>query len=232
MIQGEGGCIAASAEWLRAVRDITRELGILLIIDEVQTGLGRTGNLFAIEHSGITPDILVLSKAIGGGYPISVIVYAEHLDTWGPGMHAGTFRGNQMAMVAGAATMRHIKEHDLAGNASRRGEQLQSGLEDIARQFPFIGDVRGRGLMLGVEIVKPASGSRPGVGDGTRARAIKLECFDNGMIIETGGRNSAVLRFLPPLNITESEVGMVLDRFEQSLKSSSAARVSSVSAVG
>lgn len=232
VIQGEGGCIAASAEWLRAVREITRELVILLIIDEVQTGLGRTGNLFAIEHSGITPDILVLSKAIGGGYPISVIVYAEHLDTWGPGMHAGTFRGNQVAMVAGAATMRHIKEHDLVGNATRRGEQLHSGLEDIARQFPFIGDVRGRGLMLGVEIVKPASGSRPGAGDGARARAIKLECFKNGVIIETGGRNSAVLRFLPPLNITESEVGMVLDRFEQSLKSSSAARVSSVSAVG
>ncbi|MEX5566401.1 diaminobutyrate--2-oxoglutarate transaminase family protein [Pseudomonas syringae] len=198
VIQGEGGCIAASAEWLRAVREITREFGVLLIVDEVQTGLGRTGNLFAIEHSGITPDILVLSKAIGGGYPISVIVYAEHLDTWGPGMHAGTFRGNQMAMVAGAATMRHIKEHDLAGNASRRGEQLHSGLEDIARQFPFIGDVRGRGLMLGVEIVKPASGSRPGPGDGARARAIKLECFDNGMIIETGGRHSAVVRFLPP----------------------------------
>jgi len=92
--------------------------------------------------------------------------------------------------------------------------------------------VRGRGLMLGVEIVKPGSGSRPGLGDGARARAIKLECFDNGMMIETGGRHSAVLRFLPPLNITESEVGQVLDRFEQALKSSSAARVTSVSAVG
>ncbi|NWA25193.1 diaminobutyrate--2-oxoglutarate transaminase family protein [Pseudomonas gingeri] len=232
VVQGEGGCIAASAEWLRALREITREQGILLIIDEVQTGLGRTGSLFAIEHSGITPDILVLSKAIGGGYPMSVIIYAEHLDTWGPGMHAGTFRGNQVAMVAGAATMRYIKEHDLVGNAARRGEQLQSGLEDIARHFPFIGDVRGRGLMLGVEIVKPGSASRPGLGDGARARAIKLECFDNGMMIETGGRHSAVLRFLPPLNITESEVGTVLDRFEQALKSSSAARVSSVSAVG
>ncbi|MBV6749465.1 diaminobutyrate--2-oxoglutarate transaminase family protein [Pseudomonas chlororaphis] len=232
VVQGEGGCIAASAEWLRALREITREQGILLIIDEVQTGLGRTGSLFAIEHSGITPDILVLSKAIGGGYPMSVIVYAEHLDTWGPGMHAGTFRGNQVAMVAGATTIRYIKEHDLVGNAARRGEQLQSGLEDIARHFPFIGDVRGRGLMLGVEIVKPGSGSRPGLGDGARARAIKLECFDNGMMIETGGRHSAVLRFLPPLNITESEVGQVLDRFEQALKSSSAARVTSVSAVG
>ncbi|XVN15502.1 aminotransferase class III-fold pyridoxal phosphate-dependent enzyme [Pseudomonas corrugata] len=110
VVQGEGGCIPASANWLRALREITLEQEILLIVDEVQTGLGRTGSTFAIEHAGIVPDILVLSKAIGGGYPLAVVVYAEHLDTWGPGMHAGTFRGNQVAMVAGAATMRQIRK--------------------------------------------------------------------------------------------------------------------------
>lgn len=224
VVQGEGGCIPASANWLRALRDITQEQGILLIVDEVQTGLGRTGSTFAIELAGIVPDILVLSKAIGGGYPLSVIVFAEHLDTWSPGMHAGTFRGNQIAMVAGAATMRHIKEANVVAHAAKMGTLLESGLQQIAQRYSFMGDVRGRGLMLGVEITKPGTHGRAGPGDGARARAIKLNCFENGLIMETGGRHGAVLRFLPPLTITESEVGMVLDRFEQAVKKSGEAR--------
>ncbi|MGR4972803.1 diaminobutyrate--2-oxoglutarate transaminase family protein [Pseudomonas sp. LARHCG127] len=218
VVQGEGGCIPASANWLRALREITLEQDILLIVDEVQTGLGRTGSTFAIEHAGIVPDILVLSKAIGGGYPLAVIVYAEHLDTWGPGMHAGTFRGNQVAMVAGAATMQQIRRDHLVAHAARMGERLESGLQDIAQRCPFIGDIRGRGLMIGVEITQPADNQRAGQADGARAHAIKLNCFDNGLMMETGGRHGAVLRFLPPLTITETEVGMVLDRFEQAVK--------------
>ncbi|MCE0460734.1 MULTISPECIES: diaminobutyrate--2-oxoglutarate transaminase family protein [Pseudomonas] len=217
VVQGEGGCIPASANWLRALREITLEQDILLIVDEVQTGLGRTGSTFAIEHAGVVPDILVLSKAIGGGYPLAVVVYAEHLDTWGPGMHAGTFRGNQVAMVAGAATMRQISRDNLVANAARMGERLQGGLREIAQRYPFIGDIRGRGLMIGVEITKPPVQQRAGQADGTLAHAIKLNCFDNGLMMETGGRHGAVLRFLPPLTITEGEVDMVLDRFDQSL---------------
>ncbi|MDU9029576.1 diaminobutyrate--2-oxoglutarate transaminase family protein [Pseudomonas mediterranea] len=217
VVQGEGGCIPASANWLRTLREITLEQDILLIVDEVQTGLGRTGNTFAIEHAGIVPDILVLSKAIGGGYPLSVIVYARHLDTWGRGMHAGTFRGNQIAMVAGAATMRQIRKDHLVANAARMGKRLESGLQQIAQRFSFIGDIRGRGLMIGVEITQPTTIQRAGQADGALAQAIKLKCFDNGLMIETGGRHGAVLRFLPPLTITEGEVDMVLDRFEQSL---------------
>ncbi|RMM49722.1 diaminobutyrate--2-oxoglutarate transaminase family protein [Pseudomonas corrugata] len=217
VVQGEGGCIPASANWLRALREITLEQEILLIVDEVQTGLGRTGSTFAIEHAGIVPDILVLSKAIGGGYPLAVVVYAEHLDTWGPGMHAGTFRGNQVAMVAGAATMRQIRKDNLVANAARMGERLENGLQDIAQRFSFIGDIRGRGLMIGVEITQPTTTQRAGQADGALAHAIKLKCFDNGLMMETGGRHGAVLRFLPPLTITEGEVDMVLDRFEQSL---------------
>ncbi|MEJ1228706.1 diaminobutyrate-2-oxoglutarate transaminase [Pseudomonas sp. NFACC09-4] len=217
VVQGEGGCIPASAQWLRALREITLEQDILLIVDEVQTGLGRTGTTFAIEHAGIVPDILVLSKAIGGGYPLAVVVYAEHLDTWGPGMHAGTFRGNQVAMVAGVATMQQIRRDNLVANAARMGELLQSGLRDIARRFACMGDIRGRGLMIGVEITRPAANQRAGQADGALAHAIKLNCFDNGLMMETGGRHGAVLRFLPPLSITEAEVGMVLDRFEQAL---------------
>lgn len=218
VVQGEGGCIPASAHWLRALREITLEQDILLIVDEVQTGLGRTGTTFAIEHAGIVPDILVLSKAIGGGYPLSVIVYADHLDTWSPGMHAGTFRGNQVAMIAGAATMRQIRQDNLVAHAAHMGKRLESGLHEIARRFQFISDIRGRGLMIGVEITKPGANQRAGQADGARARAIKLNCFDNGLMMETGGRHGAVLRFLPPLTITEAEVGMVLDRFEQAVR--------------
>ncbi|WP_419735754.1 diaminobutyrate--2-oxoglutarate transaminase family protein [Pseudomonas sp. COR18] len=218
VVQGEGGCIPASANWLRELRAITLEQEILLIIDEVQTGLGRTGTTFALEQAGIVPDILVLSKAIGGGYPLSVIVYAEHLDTWGPGTHAGTFRGNQLAMVAGAATMRHIRENRLEANASAMGQILENGLKQIAQRHDFIGDVRGRGLMLGVEITRPGVGGRAGPGDGQRAREIKLNCFENGLVIETGGRHGAVLRLLPPLNITEADIGQVLERFEQAVR--------------
>ncbi|MCF5707185.1 diaminobutyrate--2-oxoglutarate transaminase family protein [Pseudomonas syringae] len=219
VIQGEGGCIPASAAWLRELREITREQEILLIIDEVQTGLGRTGSTFALDHSGVVPDILVLSKAIGGGYPLSVIVFAEHLDTWGAGMHAGTFRGNQIAMVAGAATIRHVQSHNLAAQAAARGEILASGLRDIASRYPALVEVRGRGLMLGVEVAHPREKGRTGPGHAKLARTIKLNCFENGLMVETGGRHSAVLRFLPALTISEQEVGMVLERFESSVAS-------------
>lgn len=217
VVQGEGGCIPASANWLRELREITRREEILLIVDEVQTGLGRTGSTFAIEHAGVIPDILVLSKAIGGGYPLSVIVFAEHLDTWGAGMHAGTFRGNQIAMVAGAATIRHVQANNLAAAAQARGEALGRGLKEIAQRYPALVEVRGRGLMLGVEVAHPRQHGRTGLGNAQLARAIKLNCFENGLIIETGGRHSAVLRFLPALTISEADVGMVLERFEDAV---------------
>lgn len=218
VVQGEGGCIPASANWMRQLRELTRELGILLIVDEVQTGLGRTGSLFAIEHSGIVPDILVLSKAIGGGYPMSVIVFAEHLDTWTAGMHAGTFRGNQIAMVAGAATIDHILANGLVARAAQAGEHLREGLDSLARSYPAMAEVRGRGLMLGVEIAQPGHDGRPGPADKALAAAIKRECFAKGLLIETGGRHSSVLRLLPPLNISDEEIGQVLERFDSALE--------------
>jgi diaminobutyrate-2-oxoglutarate transaminase len=214
VVQGEGGCIPASAEWLRGLRTITQEQDVVLIVDEVQTGLGRTGHLLAIEHAGIVPDALVLSKAIGGGYPLAVLVYNKRLDTWAPGVHAGTFRGNQIAMVAGQATMQIVKREGLAEQAARSGELLKGGLLRIAADFPFLGEVRGRGLMVGIEVVRTASGARAAPADGALANAIRNRCFEEGLILETGGRHGAVLRFLPPLIISESEIGSVLDRFE------------------
>ena len=217
-VQGEGGSIPAPAAWLKALRQLTIEHDVLLIMDEVQTGLGRTGSMFAFEQADIVPDVLVLSKAIGGGYPLAVVVYDKRLDVWPPGKHAGTFRGNQIAMVAGQATMRIIRRDRLDRRARAKGKIFKDGLQKIAGHFPFIGDVRGRGLMIGVEVVNPSEDHALAPPDGVLAKAIKLNCLDSGLIIETGGRNGAVLRFLPPLITSEADIGEILNRFEQACR--------------
>ncbi|ALX16884.1 2,4-diaminobutyrate 4-aminotransferase [Burkholderia cepacia JBK9] len=217
VVQGEGGCIPASDAWLIELRELTLRHEIPLIVDEVQTGLGRTGALFAIEHSGIRPDVLVLSKAFGGGYPLSVVVYDQRLDTWPPGSHAGTFRGNQIAMVAGLSTMRIVERDGLPAHADTVGKLLVAGLERIAERFPSLGQVRGRGLMIGVEVVLPGRDGRTGPPHAALAKAIKLHCLRNGLVIETGGRHGAVLRFLPPLIVSEADIHEILNRFEQAV---------------
>ncbi len=215
-VQGEGGAIPAPDSWLRAMRRITAEQGVPLIVDEVQTGVGRTGKFWAVEHSGITPDIMVLSKAIGGSLPLAVIVYREELDGWAPGAHTGTFRGNQLAMATGAATLRYVAENGLAERAGVLGERIMAELRVLQRAERCIGDVRGRGLMIGIEIVEPdaapdALGARPAAP--AIARAIRSACLDRGLIVELGGRHDAVVRLLPPLVITDRQVESVLERF-------------------
>lgn len=220
VVQGEGGCIPVSAAWLRAVRELTREHGVPLVIDEVQTGFARTGTMFAFEHAGIVPDVLVLSKALGGGFPLAVIIYDESLDQWPRGMHTGTFRGNQIAMVAGRATMQILKRDRLDVHAGERGTQLIAGLRELAADHPEIGDIRGRGLMVGVEIVKPSvkpSGGRRAPRDGAMAARIKRAAFDDGLLIESGGRDGAVLRFLPPLIVTRSDIDEIVDRIDTAI---------------
>jgi len=217
VVQGEGGCIPVSDDWLRQLRQVTRDHDIPLVIDEVQTGFGRTGTMFAFERAGIVPDVLVLSKAVGGGFPLAVIVYDQALDRWPRGMHAGTFRGNQIAMVAGKVTMEILARDRLAEHAADMGALLVDGLRQIADHHPELGDVRGRGLMIGVEIVAPAPGSLRGRQDGALSAAIKRAAFDHGLLIETGGRHGAVLRMLPPLIVTAADVGAILDRLELSV---------------
>lgn len=157
VVQGEGGVVPAPDPWLREIRRITKERDIPLILDEVQTGIARTGRMYAFEHAGILPDVLVLSKAVGGGLPLSVVVYRKELDVWQPGAHAGTFRGNQMALAAGAATLQFVKAQQLEQHAARMGERLIDHLRELQKIFACLGDVRGRGLMVGVEVVDPAS---------------------------------------------------------------------------
>lgn len=212
VVQGEGGVIPAADTWLRGVREITARAGVALIVDEIQTGFGRTGKLFAFEHAHIVPDVVVLSKAIGGSLPLAVMVYRDWLDTWQPGAHAGTFRGNQMAMAAGSAVIRHIQSENLVQHAATVGQRLREHLLDLQRRVPQIGDVRGRGLMLGVEVVDPqglpdALGHPPV--DPMLASRIQRECLKRGLIIELGGRHGSVVRFLPPLIISAGQVDEV-----------------------
>uniref|UniRef100_UPI002867D3AE diaminobutyrate--2-oxoglutarate transaminase family protein n=1 Tax=Streptomyces shenzhenensis TaxID=943815 RepID=UPI002867D3AE len=154
-VQGEGGVIPAPDDWLRRMRRLTTDRSIPLIADEIQTGVGRTGAFWAVEHSGVTPDVMVLSKAIGGSLPLAVVVYRDDLDVWEPGAHAGTFRGNQLAMAAGAATLAHVRENALAERAGLLGTRMLSQLRRLQDDFACVGDVRGRGLMIGVELVDP-----------------------------------------------------------------------------
>ncbi|QYJ16647.1 Diaminobutyrate--2-oxoglutarate aminotransferase [Rubrobacter xylanophilus DSM 9941] len=209
VVQGEGGSIPAPDGWVREMRRITRERGIPLIVDEIQTGLGRTGTVWAFERPGIEPDAVVMSKAIGGSLPLAVVVYDAALDVWEPGAHTGTFRGNQLAMAAGAATIRHVLENGLHEHAARMGDLLLRRLRELRREAPCIGEVRGRGLMVGVEIVDPEAGpdhlgSRPASPE--LARRIQAEALRRGLILETGGRHGAVVRLLPPLTVTGEEV--------------------------
>ena len=214
-VQGEGGVHPAPASFARAVRAAATEAGAVLVADEVQTGLGRTGTLWGSEPIGLDPDVLVLSKAIGGGQPLAVIVYRDELDTWEQGAHAGTFRGNQLALAAGAATIRHIADHGLAERAATLGERLLDGLRERTAGLPVVGDVRGRGLMVGVELVDVQRCDADGLPlpDGALARAVQAAMLDLGVLVEIGGREGAVVRFLPPLIIDAEHVDRIADTF-------------------
>lgn len=214
-VQGEGGVIPAPDQWLRRMRRITAERGIPLIADEVQCGVGRTGAFWAVEHSGVVPDVMVLSKAIGGSLPLAVIVYREELDTWRPGAHAGTFRGNQLAMAAGAATLRFVRDNALHQRAAVVGARMMSRLRGLGAYAPCVGDVRGRGLMIGVELVDTRAepddhGALPAAP--ALAARVRQEALRRGLIVELGGRHDSVLRLLPPLTITDEQAEAVLDR--------------------
>ncbi|MFF4320801.1 diaminobutyrate--2-oxoglutarate transaminase family protein [Streptomyces sp. NPDC001568] len=207
-VQGEGGVHPAPDDWLRRMREITAARGIPLIADEVQTGVGRTGAFWGVDHAGVVPDVMVLSKAIGGSLPLAVIVYRAELDVWAPGAHAGTFRGNQLAMAAGTATLAHVRRNGLAERAAVLGARMLTALRGLAADQACVGDVRGRGLMIGIELVDPETGAAaPDL-----AAAVRQACLDRGLIVELGGRHSSVVRLLPPLTLTDEQATAVLDR--------------------
>lgn len=208
MLQGEGGVIPAQREFAQTLRRITREHGIVLIVDEIQTGCGRTGNWFAFEQYGIEPDVILLSKGIGGmGLPVSVMAFDRKLDTWPPGKHIGTFRGNQLAFAAGVAVLKEMREQNVLHNVALRGEQLRTALLELQQRHAFIGDVRGIGLMQGCEIIDPASGA---INPKLAAR-IRKAALSRGLILELGGRDDCVVRFLPPLNVSSQTMQQAME---------------------
>jgi diaminobutyrate-2-oxoglutarate transaminase len=215
-IQGEGGTIVPPEGYLAEVRRITHEHGVPLICDEIQTGFARTGKMFACEHDGVTPDVMTLSKAVGGiGYPLSCIAYDVELDGWKPGAHIGTFRGHQVAMAAGLAAIELMQEADLPGHAAALGELTLELLREAQQTLASVGDVRGRGLMIGIELVKDRDTKEPWP---EMAGQIRTECFRRGVIIEVGGHFGNVARFLPPLVITRELLLAGVEIFVESVR--------------
>jgi diaminobutyrate-2-oxoglutarate transaminase len=199
LVQGEGGVVPAQKKFVQRVRNLTRELDIPLVVDEVQTGCGRTGTWFAFEQYEIEPDVIVASKALSGiGTPVAIILYDQRLDVWDPGAHIGTFRGNQLAFAAGAATVQIFRRDDVLGNVRRRAEQIEKRFAVLSGN-PWVHEVRGLGLMWGVELADPVDGQPAGV----LAHAVQARALRNGLIVELGGRDDDVVRVLPPLNVTE-----------------------------
>nr|VVV04525.1 Diaminobutyrate--2-oxoglutarate aminotransferase [Aliivibrio wodanis] len=221
-IQGEGGVIPAPAFWLKELRRLCDEHEIVLILDEIQCGVAKTGHNFVFEESEITPDILCLSKAIGGGLPMSLLVFNKKIDTWNAGEHTGTFRGNQLAMVSGEKALEIIQRDKLTAKAKTSGEYFKKGLQAIQQRVSCIAEVRGNGLMLGVEIQK-VDGSKNKFGepssDGDLTLAIQRAALERGLMIEKGGRDGSVLRFLPPLIITLEQIDFALKVLEESILS-------------
>ncbi|NEE03867.1 diaminobutyrate--2-oxoglutarate transaminase family protein [Phytoactinopolyspora halotolerans] len=218
-VQGEGGVHPMPPAFATTLRSTTTEAGAVLVADEVQTGLGRTGTLWASERIGFDPDILVLSKAVGGGLPLAVIVHRGELDAWQPGAHAGTFRGSTLALAAGAATIREVARAGLAQRAGELGRRLSDGLRAAVGDDPRVGDIRGPGLMVGVEVVDPETADGYGVPrpDGALAAAVQRTMLENGVIVEAGGPEDAVVRFLPPLIVSEEQIDRVVDTFATAL---------------
>lgn len=212
-VLGEGGYYAPPKDFMKKLRELCTREGILLIADEVQSGFGRTGKWFAVEHFGIKPDILVMAKGIASGFPLSAIgSSAEIMKKWTPGAHGTTFGGNPVSCAAGCATIDKIKRDSILENAVKVGKRAMERLRAMKARFPFIGDVRGLGLMIGVEFVKEDGGP-----DSEILKKIMDRCLEKGLVIIECGLDKNVLRLMPPLITTETQMDEALDIFEEAL---------------
>ncbi len=215
-VQGEGGYYPAPAGFLRALRAICDEHGILLMADEVQSGYGRTGEMWAFQHAGIVPDVVCVAKAIANGLPLSAIVTSRDVqERWGRGAHGTTYGGNPVACAAGLAVLETIRDEGLIANARARGAELAGGLRELMAEHPSIGDVRGPGLMIGVEFVRDRDTREP---DGALAEAITARAADAGLLLLSCGIHHQVIRWIPPLDVTVPEVEEALRLFENALR--------------
>lgn len=202
-IQGEGGVNIASGDFLKAVRAWCDETGVLLILDEIQTGMGRTGTLFAYEQYGIEPDIMTLAKGLASGVPIGAILAREKASVFTPGEHGSTFGGNPLACAAGYATLKFIIDNDIPANAGVTGQYLMARLEGLKGKFPFVSEVRGRGLLVALEFNSDIAG------------AVVMACLERGLLVNRLKPNA--LRFMPPLIIGRDEVDKAVGILEGAL---------------
>lgn len=207
---GEGGYIVPPPGFLPRLREITAEHGMLLVADEVQTGFGRTGAMFAHEHAAVEPDILILAKGIASGLPLSgLVARRELIDAWPPGTHGGTYGGNVVSCAAALATIDVLEQEGLVTNARERGTQLLAGVRDLQARHEVIGDTRGLGLMVALELIQP------GVGDGREpnpaaVKAVLARALEQGLMLLSAGPYGNVVRIIPPLVTTEDEVDQAL----------------------
>jgi len=209
-VQGEGGFNVAPFEFLRALRRLCDEHGIVLIADEVQTGVARTGKMFSIDHAGVVPDLITLAKGLGGGFPLSAVTgRATIMDAAHPGGLGGTYGGNPISIAAAHAVLDVIESEDLCGRAGRVGQRMRSHLEALAKQLPCIGDVRGLGAMVAFELVKDAKTKEP---DADLTASILAHAEQRGLILLSCGTSANVVRLLAPLTIPDAvlEEGLTL----------------------
>lgn len=217
-VLGEGGYVPAPAAFLNGLRDVCDEHGILLVIDEVQSGFGRTGTFFAHEQAGVKADIMIMAKGMASGFPISGIASTQEImSKWQTGTHGGTYGGNAMGCVAAAATIKVIQEEGLIENAAARGKQLMDGLAEIQSRFPALGDVRGLGLMVGCEFSDPDSGQP----DAALTKQVIGHALEEGqMILLSCGMYGNTIRWIPPLVATEAQIDEGLSIFEKAVAAS------------
>jgi len=210
-IQGEGGYVVAPDQFLQRLRDLTNHHGMLLVDDEVQSGMGRTGRMFAIEHAGVRPDVIAIAKGIASGLPLGITAARANLMTWPPGAHASTFGGNPLSCAAALETIRLLKTQ-LMANAAEVGAHLMSGLTSLADKHRLIGDVRGRGLMIGVELVRDRGTKERAT---TERDAVVNAAFKRGLLLLGAGKNS--IRFSPPLVLTRQQADTAIEIFDLAL---------------
>jgi 4-aminobutyrate aminotransferase len=212
-VLGEGGYVVPPPGFLEGLRRICDEHDILLIADEVQSGFGRTGKWFAVEHFSVTPDIMTMAKGLASGLPLSGIAARQELmDRWMPGSHGGTYGGNAVACAAAVATIRVIREEGLLENARRTGAWLMDELKELQAESPVIGDVRGLGLMIGVEFSLPDGSPATEL-----AKAVGQGCLERQLLLLTCGPWSNTVRWIPPLTVTQEQVSEALAVFKHAL---------------
>jgi len=215
-IQGESGIVIPPNGFFKELKRICQENSALLVFDEVQAGLGRTGRMFACEHVGVTPDVITMAKALGGiGLPMAGMMYRKNLDTWAPGAHVGTFRGNVLGCEVGAFVLDYMEKKGLVQRAQRFGEYMLKAAKEIGDDSKHVGDVRGRGLMVGLEFVKDKVTKEPAT---ELAKNIQRKCFESGLLVWKAGRWSNTIRFLPSLTITRELVDKGLEIFSKAVK--------------